>query len=51
MQKQILLHLLLLIFFPSIAQKPDPWKITATTVDPSNYYGVTVANGMMGIVS
>jgi trehalose/maltose hydrolase-like predicted phosphorylase len=51
MQKQILLHILLLIFFPSIAQKTEPWKITATTIDPSHYYGVTVANGMVGIVS
>src|SRR5689334_20832411 len=29
----------------------DPWKITVDKVDPSNYYGVTVANGMIGIVS
>jgi protein-glucosylgalactosylhydroxylysine glucosidase len=29
----------------------DPWKITATTIDPKNYYGITVANGMIGIVS
>ncbi|MDO9373609.1 MAG: glycoside hydrolase family 65 protein [Ferruginibacter sp.] len=29
----------------------DPWKITATKIDPSNYYGITVANGMLGIVS
>lgn len=29
----------------------DPWKIEATKIDPSNYYGVTVANGMIGIVS
>lgn len=29
----------------------DPWKITATSINPSNYYGVTVANGMIGIVS
>jgi trehalose/maltose hydrolase-like predicted phosphorylase len=29
----------------------DPWKITATKIDPSNYYGITVANGMIGIVS
>jgi protein-glucosylgalactosylhydroxylysine glucosidase len=29
----------------------DPWKITATNINPSNYYGVTVANGMIGIVS
>jgi trehalose/maltose hydrolase-like predicted phosphorylase len=31
--------------------KPDSWKIKASKWDPSNYYGVTVANGMIGIVS
>ncbi len=29
----------------------DPWVISADNPDPSNYYGVTVANGMIGIVS
>lgn len=29
----------------------DEWKITASKIDPSNYYGITVANGMIGIVS
>src|SRR4051812_19993315 len=29
----------------------DQWKITASKIDPANYYGVTVANGMIGIVS
>ncbi|HEY6956825.1 MAG TPA: glycoside hydrolase family 65 protein [Flavisolibacter sp.] len=29
----------------------DPWKIEVNKIDPSNYYGVTVANGMIGIVS
>ncbi|MBE7173421.1 MAG: glycoside hydrolase family 65 protein [Williamsia sp.] len=33
------------------AQTPDPWKITPAKIDPANYYGVTVANGMIGIVS
>lgn len=33
------------------AQAIDPWKITASKIDPSNYYGITVANGMIGIVS
>src|SRR5712675_1761574 len=36
--------------FLSFAQ-PDPWKITATTINAPEYYGVTVANGMIGIVS
>jgi hypothetical protein len=29
----------------------DPWKIKADAIDPNNYYGITVANGMIGIVS
>ncbi|MBC7651887.1 MAG: glycoside hydrolase family 65 protein [Deinococcales bacterium] len=29
----------------------DAWKITANKIDPSKYYGATVANGMIGIVS
>jgi trehalose/maltose hydrolase-like predicted phosphorylase len=33
------------------AQVIDPWKITAATIDASNYYGITVANGLIGIVS
>ena len=28
-----------------------PWKIEAPKIDPANYYGVTVANGMIGLVS
>lgn len=48
------LHLIyLLIFFIGIApvKSQDPWKLTVSSVTPSNYYGVTVANGMIGIVS
>jgi trehalose/maltose hydrolase-like predicted phosphorylase len=29
----------------------DPWKVKADLVDPRNYYGITVANGMIGVVS
>src|SRR6187431_2809478 len=35
--------------YQSTAQ--DPWRITASNIDASNYYGITVANGMIGIVS
>ena len=45
----IILNFLLLISPRSFSQ--DPWKLTATQIDPSNYYGITVANGMIGIVS
>ncbi|MEO3403646.1 glycoside hydrolase family 65 protein [Mucilaginibacter sp. CAU 1740] len=33
------------------AQSIDAWKIKADKIDPANYYGITVANGMIGIVS
>lgn len=39
------IHCSLLIF------SQDPWIIKADKIDPSNYYGITVANGMIGIVS
>lgn len=29
----------------------DPWIIRADKIDASNYYGITVANGMTGIIS
>ncbi|WP_413667917.1 glycoside hydrolase family 65 protein [Mucilaginibacter sp. Mucisp86] len=41
----------LLVPVVSQAQNIDPWKIKADKIDPSNYYGITVANGMIGIVS
>jgi len=31
--------------------KPDSWKISTDKIDAPNYYGITVANGMIGIVS
>ena len=39
---------------PSVATgtaAPSTWTIQADSIDPSNYYGVTVANGMIGLVS
>lgn len=35
----------------AFGQPIDPWKIKAAKIDPGNYYGVTVANGMIGVVS
>ena len=35
------------VFTPTLAQ----WQISAKNFDPNNYYGVTVANGMVGITS
>ncbi|MES1249517.1 MAG: glycoside hydrolase family 65 protein, partial [Chitinophaga rupis] len=47
------IHLLLISLFitlPSLAQS-DTWTIHADTIDPAHYAGVTVANGMIGLVS
>lgn len=35
----------------SICHAQDPWKITAVKIDPANYYGITVANGVIGVIS
>src|SRR5215813_10088016 len=52
MKKLISVFLVVLIFSAhALSQSIDPWKIKADKIDPSNYYGVTVANGMIGIVS
>jgi len=48
-KRLFILYLIFNIYYSANSQ--DPWKITATNIDPSNYYGVTVANGMIGIVS
>jgi trehalose/maltose hydrolase-like predicted phosphorylase len=51
MYKQSILVASLFISSVFTYAQPDPWKITATNIDPKNYYGITVANGMIGIVS
>jgi trehalose/maltose hydrolase-like predicted phosphorylase len=33
------------------AGKTDAWHIAADNIDPANYFGITVANGMIGLVS
>jgi trehalose/maltose hydrolase-like predicted phosphorylase len=51
MLKKLLLCLFTVAAFKTFSQNIDPWKISATSINPSNYYGITVANGMIGIVS
>ena len=46
---KVILVLLMLSTFSSFSQ--TEWQVEATGIDPSNYFGVTVANGMVGIVS
>src|SRR6185503_16896478 len=50
MTRNILLKIVLFIV-PVNCFCQDAWKIKAGKIDPSNYYGITVANGMIGIVS
>jgi trehalose/maltose hydrolase-like predicted phosphorylase len=48
------LHFLLSCFFAlliSSSSAQDTWTIKASSINPSNYFGETVANGMIGIVS
>lgn len=33
------------------SQNSDAWNVVAKNIDPKNYYGVTLANGIVGIVS
>ena len=51
MKNLFLCILMTFSFSLSFSQKIDPWKIVANKIDPSNYYGETVANGVIGIVS
>lgn len=55
MKKTASLLAFFLAFLTSIfsqrAQTSDGWRIVADKIDPSNYYGITVANGMIGLVS
>jgi protein-glucosylgalactosylhydroxylysine glucosidase len=41
----------IVLFYTTNARAQDPWVIKADKIDPANYYGVTVANGMIGVVS
>lgn len=42
---------LIAFFVITLAQAQDPWILTTQNVVSTNYYGVTVANGMLGVVS
>jgi len=39
------------LFIVHYSFSQDPWIIKADKINPSDYYGITVANGMIGIVS
>lgn len=50
--KKIYIALLLAFYGQSVSMfAQDVWKITADSIKLDNYYGITVANGMVGLVS
>src|ERR1700754_1401404 len=51
MNSKIYILFLSWILVAVTAQAQNEWVIKADKIDPANYYGVTVANGMIGIVS
>ena len=51
MKYPVIILLLLTSTLRSQAQTENPWLITADNIDPNHYYGITVANGMIGLVS
>ena len=53
MKKIVLAPLVFFMFYSAVNAQSNinPWVIKADKIDPYNYYGVTVANGMVGVVS
>ncbi len=51
MKKILTLGCFFFVTVSLIAQPSPAWIIDAKVIDPNNYYGVTVANGMVGLVS
>ena len=49
MRKLSILFAALLLAVPAFAQ--DPWILEAEDINPDNYYGITVSNGQIGLVS
>ena len=39
------------IFLVNTCYAQDTWTLSADKIDPNDYYGITMANGMIGIVS
>jgi trehalose/maltose hydrolase-like predicted phosphorylase len=51
MKKIMLFSLLISLSASLVSYAQNPWVIKADKIDPANYYGITVANGMIGVVS
>ena len=51
MKSKVFLLLLMSFVMNASGQNVDAWKLNAQNIDAKNYYGITVANGMLGVVS
>ena len=51
MKNRLLYFILIASCFCQLHAQTDPWKIKADNIIPSDYYGITVANGMIGVIS
>lgn len=51
MKKIFIVVLAICLFYSRPSSAQDQWVIKADKIDPANYYGIAVANGMIGIVS
>jgi len=51
MKRPIILSIIILLPVSLFSQIDESWKIEAKNIDLKNYFGVTVANGMIGLVS
>ena len=51
MKKLVLTLLIFSQYLMAQDLSKSPWHIQAKNIDPTNYYGITVANGMVGLVS
>lgn len=51
MKKNIFSFFLFILCISNNLYGQDPWTLSANKPDPNNYYGETVANGVIGIIS
>ena len=54
LMKKLMIAFSALALLPALAQaqhEGSPWHIVAKDIDPNHYFGITCANGMIGLVS
>ena len=51
MKHSFIIFVILVFPLSSFSQADESWIIKAQNIDPKNYFGVTVANGMIGLIS